>query len=150
MFSMGGKIETSSAGKVNNMNWQEPYLLRDWLSQPFLHRDRRPPESDGIYVLSERHWNRQPEAQAGILYVGQAQFLRDRIGRLVAEILGFTGDNPSYGGSYYHSGGHRLWHGHCLKMNTEPIEFFLGWYAKPQCLDCGETGLIRLFSPPFN
>src|SRR5216683_3886507 len=131
------------------MNWHNPQLLRDWLSQPLLHRNSRPPEGSGIYVVSEQPWVDRPDAKAEVLWVGQARYLRDRIRRLVAEILGFTTETPGYAGSYYHNGGHKIWL-YCLGQNKEPLDLFLGWHMGCACLNCAEAELIKALNPRCN
>jgi hypothetical protein len=39
-------------------------------------RDSRPPESPGVYVVSERAWHKMPTKASGIIYVGQGRYVR--------------------------------------------------------------------------
>jgi hypothetical protein len=132
------------------MSWEGPRYLKDWLSQPLLNRNLRPPETAGIYIVTERSWNGTPDVNAGVLYVGQTRYLRDRVGRLIAEILGFTTEISGYSGSYYHNGGHCLWTDYCLKQNVEPLTLHVGWLLGCHCLNCAESELIKKFNPICN
>ena len=132
------------------MAWSVPLKIIDYLSDPARQQHLRPPETPGVYVISERCWaGAEPAKSAGVLYVGQSGYLRYRIGQLSADMLGFTGDNPGYSGSYYHSGGHQIWH-HCLGHNAPAHLLYFAWYANCHCLDCAEIGLIRLLAPSLN
>ena len=71
-----------------------------------------------------------------ILYVGQAAYLRYQIGRLLGDLLGFTGDNPSSEEAYQHKGGDSVWAHYCLPRPIEPAKLYLGWWVCVRCL-CG-------------
>ena len=132
------------------MAWEGPRYLKDWLSQPLRNRDQRPPEAPGIYIVTENSWTGTPDVNSGVLYIGQTRYLRDRVGRLVAEILGFTTETSGYSGSYYHSGGPCLWTDYCLKRNAEPLTLHVGWLLGCKCLNCEESELIKKFHPICN
>jgi hypothetical protein len=104
----------------------------------------------GIYIVTERSWTGTPQAEAGILYIGQTGSLRYRVGHLVAEILGFTNEAPGSVFSYFHSGGHTIWTDYCLQQNVEPLTLNIGWTTKFECLNCAESELIRKFNPGYN
>jgi hypothetical protein len=130
--------------------WEDPRHLGDWLSHPLLNRDLRPPMERGIYIVTEKSWTGSPHADSGVIYIGKAGSLRDRTGRLVAEILGFTTETLGWDGSYYHSGGHRIWTDYCLLDNVEPLTLYLGWLVGCECLNCAESQLIRRYDPRCN
>jgi hypothetical protein len=132
------------------MSWSNPLKIADYLSDPAGQHYLRPPEAPGIYVIPERLWaGSEPAKRDGVLYVGQSAYLGYRVGQLLADILGFTGDDPGYSGSYYHSGGHQIWQ-HCLRHKPPAHLLYIVWYANCHCLDCAEIGLIASLDPPLN
>jgi hypothetical protein len=76
------------------MSWQGPYRLGDNRGDIFTNTLIRPPPSAGIYVVSENNWRTTPDAGAQPLYVGRSNYLRSRLGDLLSDMLGFTGDEP--------------------------------------------------------
>jgi hypothetical protein len=129
------------------MAWSVPYRIGDYLSDPISRIRLRPPTDNGLYVVSLRPWqNAAPQQTDAVLHVGQSGNLRQRLGQLIGDCFGYTGDNPAYGDSYYHSGGHRIWH-HCMQHSINPADLFLGWCLLPVCLDCGEIGFFRDLTP---
>jgi hypothetical protein len=131
------------------MNWTGPIELERLLDRPLANSKQRPPTSPGIYVVSTKPWaSRGPTSDGSILYVGQGNVLRRRIGQLVAEMLGFTKDKAS-GGGLLHSGGHHLWH-YCLAEETEPTKLFLGWSVVRGCLNCAEAKSARKLGPKLS
>ena len=79
-----------------------------------------------------------------ILYVGQAAYLRYQMGRLMCDLFGFTGDNPSAEEVYQHKGGHALWSHYCLPHQIEPAGLYLGWCSEYLCVACAETKLLEM------
>jgi hypothetical protein len=132
------------------MSWSVPRELSDFFSDPVAQRDSRAPAEPGLYVLSERRWTAsEPTSQDEVLYVGQGGNLRFRIGQLTSEVFGFTGEDPRYAGSYYHSGGHRVWH-HCVTHEVPVQSLCIAWFTGCRCLDCGEVRLIKQLKPRLN
>ena len=121
--------------------WTRAYRIGDYFGNVIRHRDSRPPESEGVYVVSEDPWDEIPNKSSGIIYVGQARYLLSRIGALLCDLLGFTGDEYSEGEAYEHSGGHFLWHYYCLANSVEPSNLYVGWCSPCRCLDCAEARL---------
>ena len=124
--------------------WTGPFKLGDYLSRVVKDPESRPPDARGIYVVSERRWLAPPNREAGIIYVAQAPYLRYRIGQLLTDLLGFTGDDRAEGEAYEHCGGHRLWHRYCLERGVEPLDLYFAWYSLCECLDCAEAKLVEL------
>ncbi len=52
----------------------------------------------------------------------QAAYLRYHMGRLLCDLLGFTGDNPSAEEAYQHKGGHSLWSHRVLAMRQTTVK----------------------------
>ena len=130
--------------------WTRAYRIGDYLGNVIRDRDSRPPESAGAYVISERLWDEMPNKSSGIVYVGQARYLRSRIGALLCDLLGFTGDEYSDGEAYEHSGGHFLWHYYCVAHAVEPSSLYVGWCSPCKCLDCAEAKLRELIDIRWN
>ena len=126
------------------------YRIGLYLDNVTRDRDSRPPESAGVYVISERPWNEMPNKSSGIIYVGQARYLRSRIGALLCDLLGFTGDEYSDGEAYEHGGGHFLWHHYCIAHAVEPSNLYVGWCSPCRCLDCAEAKLRDLMDIRWN
>jgi hypothetical protein len=97
-----------------------------------------------VYVVSERSWHLLPNSEAIILYVGQAQHLRYRIGQLLPDLFGFTSDDRADREAYEHRGGHSLWHRYCVEFGIEPLNLYFAWCARCGCLDCSEASLREL------
>jgi hypothetical protein len=87
------------------MSWAGPNKIGDFLNSVAHSPWKRPPEKAGVYVVSDKPWEEVPATADGVLYVGQATYLRYQIGRLLCDLLGFTGDNPSGEEAYQHKGG---------------------------------------------
>jgi len=136
--------------KVNDRNgaalicWTGACRIGDYLSNVIRDRDSRPPDSSGVYIVTERPWYEMPAKTSGIIYVGQARYLRRRIGEMLCDLLGFTGDEYSGGEAYEHRGGHFLWHYFCIARAIEPSSLYLGWCSPCRCLDCAEAKLSEL------
>jgi len=130
--------------------WTRAYRIGDYLGNVIRDRDSRPPESAGAYVISERLWDEMPNKSSGIVYVGQARYLRSRIGALLCDLLGFTGDEYSDAEAYEHRGGHFLWHYYCVAHAVEPSSLYVGWCSPCKCLDCAEATLSELMDIRWN
>jgi hypothetical protein len=128
------------------MSWDGPHRIGDYLGGVAHNPSKRPPEAAGVYVVSEQAWRDVPTKADRILYVGQAAYLRYQIGRLLCDLLGFTGDNPSAEEAYQHKGGHSLWSHYCRPRQIEPANLYLGWCAEYVCVVCAETKLLELVS----
>ena len=124
--------------------WVGPFRIQEYLCHVMRDRELRPPDAPGLYVLTERSWARAPAREANVLYVGQAQYLRYRIGQFFSELVGFTSDDSAGEEAYQHRGGHQLWHRFCLGRETEPTDLYLAWRTEPECLDCAQARLAEL------
>jgi hypothetical protein len=94
--------------------------------------------------VSANPWLDLPTRHDNILYVGQAPYLRYQVGRLLCDLLGFTGDDPSAAEAYQHKGGHSLWSRFCLPRKIEPGWLYLGWCSTCICVACAETRLLEM------
>lgn len=141
--------KTATIGE-KSMGWEGAYRIRDFLDDSVRRPEIRPRDCPGVYVLSQRRWREAPDEKCGLLYVGQSPYLRFRIGEFFTDLLGFTSDDFGDGEAYKHRGGHAVWHRHCLREHISPLTLWLGWFAKPLCLNCAEADLgqmIRLIEP---
>ena len=130
--------------------WEGVCRIGDYLSNVMRDRDSRPPESLGVYVLSERPWDEMPTKASGIIYVGQARYLRRQIGELLCDLLGFTGDDYCDGEAYAHRRGQFLWRYYCIAHAVEPSSLYLGWCSPCKCPDCAEAKLRELMDIRWN
>jgi hypothetical protein len=124
--------------------WAGPFRIGDYLRNVVRDRNLRPPDAPGVYVVSERSWPVLPNREAGILYIGQAQYLRYRIGQLLPDLFGFTSDDRADREAYEHRGGHSLWHRYCVEASVEPLNLYFAWCPRCRCLDCAEVRLLEL------
>jgi hypothetical protein len=128
------------------MSWEGPHRIGDYLGSVAHSPWKRPPEKAGVYIVAEKPWRDLPSKADGILYVGQATYLRYQIGRLLCDLLGFTGDSTSADEANQHKGGHWLWSHYCLPSRIEPAALHLGWCSECMCLACAETKLLEMIS----
>jgi hypothetical protein len=124
--------------------WIGPFRILDYLCHLVQDQKSRPPDSPGLYLLSQRRWQHLPDGEAGALYVGQAKYLRYRVGQFLSDLLGFTGDDPAEEEAYQHRGGHQLWHRYCVAREIEPANLYLAWRTLAECLNCAEAKLSEL------
>nr|BDT32023.1 hypothetical protein MFMH1_16920 [Myxococcus sp. MH1] len=104
-----------------------------------------PPESRGVYLVSQLGWKGKPTMGCIPLYfggnTGSSKRFRTRIGDLIADLHGFYG-----GGTGHHSGAQALrdW---CVSNDVHPGQLFLGWATKkPWCGRCAEVFLAKTFA----
>jgi hypothetical protein len=124
--------------------WIGPFRIQEYVRHVVRDRKLRPPDAPGLYVLTERSWAGPPAREANVLYVGQAKYMRYRIGQFLSELVGFTSDDPAREEAYQHRGGHQLWHRFCLGRKKEPGDLYLAWCVEPECLDCAQAKLLEL------
>lgn len=122
---------------ASTLCWTRAYLIGDYLSNLIRDRDSRPPNSEGVFLVSERPWDEMPSKFSGIVYVGQSESLRRRIGQLLCDL-------------YDHHSDHFLWHHCCTARGLEPSRLYLGWGAPCRCPDCAEVKLRELMETPWN
>ena|SRR5579871_6502790 len=84
MSNKRNKMDTAE-----NLNWQGPYLLRDWLRTILDGLEKEvdayyPPEKPGVYVLTLQQWTGQPKPEDGSLYIGCSDNLLGRIHDLLS------------------------------------------------------------------
>ncbi len=130
------------------MEWKGPFTI-DELLDSFLEPSReRPPERDGVYVISERSWEAEPTIECNPLYVGsntgKSERFRTRIGDLIADMFGFYGAATTH-----HSGGQTL-NRYCGEKHLSPRVLYIGWVEKCTCSRCVENDLYDCLKPELN
>jgi hypothetical protein len=130
------------------MSWKGPFHLRQYLDRSIAPDQVWPPEEGGVYLISRAAWQGQPDDAAGVLYVGgntgvSARF-RTRIGDLIADLLGFWGDETGH-----HSGGIRMWQ-YCYDNKINSLDLYLAWQDDLECPRCAEFTLYNELHPPLN
>lgn len=107
-----------------------------------------PPHEPSVYVVSRAGWNVRPDPAAGILYVGSntsaSALFRRRIGSLVADLLGFYGEDRGH-----HSGGRSI-HKYCVRNGVDPQNLYIAWQNEVDCARCAENDLYDRLGPPLN
>ena len=141
---MEGISRTASENVSGAMSWEGPHKIIDYLGSVASNSGKRPPEVPGVYVLTANPWRGLPTQKDNILYVGQAPYLRYQVGRLLCDLLGFTGDDPSAEEAYQHKGGHSLWSQFCLPRKIEPGWLYIAWCSTCICVACAENGLLDM------
>ena len=144
------------------MPWTGPILLRDYLDRPGGAQggrpDELPPETPGVYVLSERFWTGEPDKTSRPWYVGASgnrnpqgrSGLRGRIGNLISSLCGFYGDIAGL-----HCGGITVSEQYCLgNPPRSPLSLWIAWRpmpnATPREVAKEERRLIEMLDPPGN
>lgn len=132
------------------MNWTGPYQLRSLLDCRGGTPDcNLPPESPGLYVITERAWTDHPAQTDNVLYVGKSVSLRSRIGDFISSLCGFHGIHAGR-----HSGG--------ISMNEKyvrqgdehnPLDIWIAWLpmqgALKGQLTQAEAERIQEFCPRY-
>jgi len=126
------------------MSWEGPHQINDYLGSVARASRKRPPEGPGVYIVSEHPWRDVPTGDDNILYVEQAAYLGYQLGRLLCDLLGFTGDSPSAAEAYQHRGGRSLWSHYCLPRKIEPGRLYFGWCSACICVACAEARLLEM------
>src|SRR5262249_40062412 len=125
--------------------WVGPFRLRGLLEHCMDERQPWPPESNGVYVVSERSWSGVPTKAAGILYAGgntsQSPLFVIRVGLLISGMVRLY---P--GGLRRYSGGRWLY-GYCTEKGFPPLDLFLGWVEGIPCSRCAEAEVHRALEP---
>ncbi len=133
---------------VQFMEWMGPYLIDVLLDSFLIDSHPRPPEGDGVYLISEKPWKGKPEIGCVPLYVGgntgKSKRFRTRIGDLIADMFGFFGDDTAH-----HSGGQTL-HKYCMDKRVSPKNLYIGWLEKCKCVRCAENKVYDELQPLLN
>jgi len=126
---------------TRQIHWVGPFRLRDLLEHCMDESQPWPPESNGVYVVSERPWSSAPTKEAGILYAGgntsESPLFLTRVGSLIADMLGFW---------WHHSGGQSLYK-YCTEKGLHPLDLYLGWVEGIPCSRCAEAEVYRTLKP---
>jgi hypothetical protein len=129
-------------------SWVGPFRLREYLEKSVDDDQAWPPQRGGVYVVSSLVWRGQPSTTDDLLYVGgntgESDRFITRIGDLIADMLGFWGDQTGH-----HSGGIRLWE-YCRENRINPLDLFLGWQVERPCVRCAEYDLFVALAPKLN
>lgn len=127
--------------------WHGPFLIGDWLRRIHLDADLRPPEHHGAYLVSMLPWTGSPTAECQPLYVGgqtgRHSCLRSRMGALVSDGLGFSGNDWGR-----HSGAQSLF-GWCRRNQTSLLDLWIAWCVS-DCHRCAEVMLHTHLRPALN
>jgi len=138
----------SSQLEVRQMKWIGPYTIDELLDSCLAPSHPRPPESNGVYLISQNSWSGQPTQDCVPLYVGsntgKSERFRTRIGDLIADMFGFFGDETGH-----HSGGQSL-HRYCTENQLNPKKLYIGWVEKCACSRCTENKLYDQLHPLKN
>jgi hypothetical protein len=131
--------------EVSPMKWIGPYTIDELLDSFLMPSHPRPPEVNGVYLISQSTWNGQPTNDCTPLYVGSntgvSRRFRTRIGDLIADAFGFFGNETGH-----HSGGQTL-HAYCRKNQLNPKKLYIGWAEECKCVRCAENKLYDQFKP---
>ena len=129
------------------MSWTGPFVIRQLIEECTMASRTRPPEANGVYVVSQRPWTLLPDEACGPLYVGsntgQSARFRTRIGDLLADLFGFFGEETGH-----HSGGQHLFH-YCCEKQIQPLDLYIGWVTT-DCARCDENRLFDSLHPRLN
>jgi hypothetical protein len=132
------------------MTWIGPFKIGDMLDNSHNDSLPKPPESNGVYVVSRKPWacGEEPTKECKPLYVGSntgksARF-RTRIGDLIADGFGYYGEKTGH-----HSGGQSI-HVYCKEHNVNLKELYIGWVEECVCARCEENNLYKKLEPPLN
>lgn len=128
--------------------WVGPYRIDEVLDNCLNDGFPRSPESDSVYLVSARTWNKRPSQGCLPLYVGsttgESTRFRARIGDLIAAMFGFFQD-----GARHSSGGKSLYR-YCKINNTNPKQLYIAWLARCGCRRCAEHYFWEDLKPQLN
>lgn len=130
------------------MNWIGPFKIQDFLTGMANRTLPTPPTKDGVYLVSDRAWVKEPSKACGPLYVGgntggSPRFLT-RMGDLIADMFGFFCDETGH-----HTGGQSL-RKYCHENNLNPQNLWIGWAEGITCGRCGEVEMHNRLDPKLN
>lgn len=133
--------------RMRRRRWSGPYTIHDLLTR-FVHDSRgRPPEEQGVYLVSRKTWKGIPDDRCVPLYAGSttggSPRFRTRIGDLLADIFGFYGEATGH-----HSGGQSL-HKWCKRNKVDPGKLYIGWVTTT-CVRCEENDVFDRLDPLLN
>jgi hypothetical protein len=130
------------------MQWIGSYSIDILLDSFLISSHPKPPESNGVYLISLKPWNNQPTKECVPLYVGsntgRSPRFRTRIGDLIADMFGFFGSETGH-----HSGGQSL-NNYCKEHKLNPKNLYIGWVKKCGCLRCAENSIYNHLNPLLN
>jgi hypothetical protein len=136
---------------MTRMAWTGPFQLRDYIDRSG-GASPLPPESKGVYVVTERDWNpaaHEPPQTSGILYIGRhLTNVRARIGDLISSLLGFHGQHAGR-----NTGGISISDGFLRQNGSTPLDLWIAWndgFGNVLEVLAAEKDLIRRLNPRFN
>lgn len=127
------------------MNWKGPVTISELLDRCLDSSFPKLPESNGVYLISRKTWDKQPTQDCIPLYVGsntgKSNRFRTRVGDMIADMFGFFGMATGH-----HSGGQKLYK-YCMEQQLNPKELHLGWVEECSCVRCAENAAYDQFRP---
>lgn len=125
------------------MKWIGPYKIDELLDSFLILSKPRPPESDSVYFISKKMWQKEPTNDCYPIYVGsntgKSKRFITRIGDLIADMFGFFGTETGH-----HSGGITI-NCYCKENNINPKLLYIGWLKECDCVRCAEYALYQRF-----
>ena len=129
-------------------HWVGPFTVRELLEGVVDGTVEYPPESNGVYLVTEHCWSGEPDKNSGPLYVGsntgKRRRFRTRVGELIAHVLGFYCDETGH-----HSGGQRL-HEYCVDNEINPLDLYIGWFEDVENYRAAEVQFVDELKPLLN
>lgn len=134
--------------EVEFLKWVGPYTIDELLDSFLKSSYPRPPEVNGVYLISKNRWDEQPTSKCIPLYVGsntgRSKRFRTRIGDLIADMFGFFGDETGH-----HSGGETIYD-YCKKEQLNPKKLYIAWVENCGCVRCVENKVYDELGPSLN
>lgn len=130
------------------MKWKGPFTIDELLDGSVGSSLPELPESGGVYLISERIWDKAPTQACIPLYVGsntgKSSRFRTRVGDLIADMFGFFGADTGH-----HSGGQTVYD-YCRKRQMSPKRLYIGWVEECGCVRCVENEIYNQLKPSLN
>jgi hypothetical protein len=109
------------------MSWSKPIKIRSLIEKSIKNLSNEiPPEKEGIYIITEKFFEKNPDHSCNPRYVGRASYLIRRIGDLLSDILGFYIKSLDHVKKGHHSGGQTI-HSKCIEINKDPLDLYISW-----------------------
>jgi hypothetical protein len=131
--------------------WVGPLTIDQLLDGSLDGSCPKPPEANGVYLISQKRWNGSPTPDCTPLYVGgnerNPKLFRKRIGDLIADMFGFF--SPGVDNAGHHGPAQRL-HDYCGQHRINPKSLYIGWLKNCTCYRCVENDLYDKLKPSIN